>query len=66
MTFFLHQGGIVMSSQISHEQLSNIHSVTYFFSFQGSFLKTDFSFKVYFPNRNEVEDSQINDPDVDS
>ncbi|KAA0202584.1 hypothetical protein HAZT_HAZT008964, partial [Hyalella azteca] len=27
----------------------------------GSFLKTDFSFKVYFPNRHEVEDSQITD-----
>lgn len=27
----------------------------------GSFLKTDFSFKVYFPNRNVVEDSQIGD-----
>ncbi|KAF2346619.1 DNA polymerase alpha/epsilon subunit B, partial [Trinorchestia longiramus] len=25
----------------------------------GSFLKTDFSFKVYFPKRHEVEDSQI-------
>jgi len=27
----------------------------------GSFMKTDFSFKVFYPNRNEVEDSHIRD-----
>ena len=29
MTFSLHQGGIVMSSQITHTQLSNIHSLAH-------------------------------------